>query len=49
LNYKAYTTSGALYDAFELQKAKSKGKPNKFKEMKPAQGERKHNNTKPPY
>jgi 3',5'-cyclic AMP phosphodiesterase CpdA len=49
LRYKAYTTAGMLYDAFELQKAKTKGMPNKFKEMQPAKGERKHDNTQPPY
>jgi hypothetical protein len=49
LRYKAYITTVTLNDAFALQKAKTKGKPNKFKEMQPAQGERKHNNTQPPY
>jgi 3',5'-cyclic AMP phosphodiesterase CpdA len=49
LEYKAYTTSGALYDAFELQKSAKKGTPNKFKELKPATGERRHDNTVPQY
>jgi len=49
LLYKAYTTSGALYDAFELRKGSKKGSPNKFKEMKPATEERRHTNTVPAY
>jgi 3',5'-cyclic AMP phosphodiesterase CpdA len=49
LSYKAYTTSGALYDAFELRKGSKKGKPNKFKEGKPNTKERMHGNTVPVY
>lgn len=49
LTYRAYTTAGALYDAFQLQKGSKKGSPNRFKEMKPTTQERKHNNTTPDY
>lgn len=49
LSYKAYTTSGALYDAFELRKGAKKSSPNKFKEMKPKSKERKFDNTVPVY
>lgn len=49
LTYKAYTTSGSLYDAFELRKGSKKGSPNKFKEMKPKTVERRHGNTVPVY
>lgn len=49
LTYKAYTTSGALYDAFELRKGNKKGSLNKFKELKPKTAERRHGNTVPIY
>jgi hypothetical protein len=49
LDYKAYTTSGALYDAFELHKSNKRGSPNKFKEGMPKTKERTHRNTVPVY
>ncbi|MCU0374984.1 MAG: metallophosphoesterase family protein [Chitinophagaceae bacterium] len=49
LVYRAYTTSGALYDAFELRKSSKKGSPNRFKELKPGTEERRHSNTVPVY
>lgn len=49
LKYHAYTTAGNLYDAFDLHKAKTKSKPNTFREMKPSTEERHHDNTVPKY
>lgn len=49
LHYGSYTTSGELYDAFELHKAIKKGDPNSITEKKPRSPERTFNNTKPSY